>query len=710
MTIISQKSLAFIDLQTIMNYGKSILCDDSVVDSSNLILSSQGFEPDTFTITDRLGGNCKYLSDGDLQGSKWLEDVFSNEIDKLISERIVYLNFEKDELLAHCLREFQTFLILIQKDSSLPSTIYNQEFPDIVRKFISYVLFHDPNVQLDTHKSFNRLAWELIPSFIESNINNIKDLKMLLSYSIASGLIGLDLKGGAAAASNFSAIQIPLQPVLNKETSLIHRYLLEKIKYIANNGLLIDHWDPFYNDVVLHPCNLVWILDDCIESFFDLSLIQGLLLLNSQLTISIIPKKGKNGNDMSYDDVVQALCLPIYKDLKNAFDRRQLFVSSYGPNMGTVNIRKLSSEVVSLINNSDCVFVKGCRAHEMIQGGINKRSYTAYVLARDFSESETGFNAKNSSLLFFKNEIGEYSYWGFKGRAKRQKQLPDGRIIKICYSTLEEHERRKQVSEPKEVLVELKRLLDFQEAIKADGYSSGLLQEISPLVENLVQSTQNNYNFSASEYRNLRKDEPHEMDKGFFSHLLSLAHQRMSNEELGENGIFQLLDIGTGPGRDLRYFTRFPEVSAIGIDNCDEFISILKKLAANHEIPQDTFFKMDMRDLHKFNDSSFDIVRHNATLLHLPMIMPGAGADLAVQESYRVLREHGLLFILVKKGEGMGIVDTREGLGGRFFQFYDEESLTALIVRNNFRLVDLQKAVENRPSGPVTWLAAYCEK
>jgi hypothetical protein len=129
--------------------------------------------------------------------------------------------------------------------------------------------------------------------------------------------------------------------------------------------------------------------------------------------------------------------------------------------MGTVNIRKLSREVVHEVETADIVYVKGCRAHEMLQGGINSVTYTSFVVTREFTESETGLDARRAPIVFFRSNPGEYAFWGFKGRGERNKIFPDGRRIGVCYSTTEEHWLRKKTDDSTVLVAELEKLLSL---------------------------------------------------------------------------------------------------------------------------------------------------------------------------------------------------------------------------------------------------------
>lgn len=106
----------------------------------------------------------------------------------------------------------------------------------------------------------------------------------------------------------------------------------------------------------------------------------------------------------------------------------------------------------------------------MFQGGIQKPCYTAYVLAREFNESESGFDARLGPLLFFQTEPSEYAFWGFKGRAIRRMMFDDGREIAASFSTIREHEHRKRLMDLGEILREMQMLLKMQRLMASYGY------------------------------------------------------------------------------------------------------------------------------------------------------------------------------------------------------------------------------------------------
>ena len=114
-----------------------------------------------------------------------------------------------------------------------------------------------------------------------------------------------------------------------------------------------------------------------------------------------------------------------------------------------------------------------------------------------------------------------------------------------------------------------------------------------------------------------------------------------------------------------------------------------------------------------FDDESFDIVRHNATLVHMPIIGPEYGADKAICESNRVLKTEGLLYISLKIGNSNGIcsIDTNEGLGERIYQLYRKEDVEKLMKENSFKIIDTESIIEKRSENQeIEWFNVLAQK
>lgn len=224
------------------------------------------------------------------------------------------------------------------------------------------------------------------------------------------------------------------------------------------------------------------------------------------------------------------------------------------------------------------------------------------------------------------------------------------------------------------------------------------------LAGRLIDLTVATYDRGASKYTEIRWTEPHEMDKQLWRKLLA-HHESASGSEQPS-----LLDVATGNGRDLDYAQNVLRMNAVGIEKCSAFVQMIEEKIADGVLTSGSVLECDMRDLSTFADHSFDIVRQNASLLHLPVIAMGTMADLAVAESQRVLKLGGLLFVMTKEGKGLQFLDTEEGLGGRFFQFYTFGSLASLLERNGFRIREMAREVEIRGTKQIPWLYAIAEK
>lgn len=234
--------------------------------------------------------------------------------------------------------------------------------------------------------------------------------------------------------------------------------------------------------------------------------------------------------------------------------------------------------------------------------------------------------------------------------------------------------------------------------------TNNLLLIANELAETLIEITKNTYNKQSEKYAEVRTLELLDFDKKVWNKLLSYIDEYLSDDYKN----LKLLDVATGHGRDLKYSLELG-FNAIGVDNSEGFIHGLEKLGDNNLIPKNSFVKADMRNL-PFEDNSFNVVRHQASLLHMPIIGKGYTVDKAIAESYRVLKENGLLYILIKKGEGIQYVDTNEGLGGRIFQFYDDNTIKKLVERNGLKTISISNEIENRKGKNIDWIMIIAQK
>ena len=222
------------------------------------------------------------------------------------------------------------------------------------------------------------------------------------------------------------------------------------------------------------------------------------------------------------------------------------------------------------------------------------------------------------------------------------------------------------------------------------------------VAEKIVAATRDTYNKSSAEYQTARNNAMRQSEIDMWNKTLEYVN-------FPRNEI-RCLDVGAGFGKDMYYGNNILNIKTYGIDNADSFIDILNKRATDGDFDASLICKSDMRDIRCFPDSFFHIVRSNASLLHLPLISKGYMADLAVAEFYRLLKPNGVIYFLLKYGDGLEIVDTNENLGGRFYQFYNEATISELLNRNGFDICFLNIERRSRLDYFIDWLNVIAKK
>lgn len=254
--------------------------------------------------------------------------------------------------------------------------------------------------------------------------------------------------------------------------------------------------------------------------------------------------------------------------------------------------------------------------------------------------------------------------------------------------------------------------MDIQEKIerfnnlqKKSNLTNSEQKEFNNLAQEFLEITKQNYNKIAMKYSSVNETRMLTAIIDMYDKLFQKA------EEILKKAIKEMsvLDVGTGPGKDIKYINSKGIKKVVGLDNSDGFIKILKELQEKEEIPENSFVKGDMLNL-PFADETFEIVRQNASLLHIPITTKGEMLDKALQESYRVLKENGILFVSVKKGEGVQFIDTKDGVGGRIFQMHTIGSITKVLEENRFEILDIIEIEEQRYENKIDWINVIAKK
>ena len=107
---------------------------------------------------------------------------------------------------------------------------------------------------------------------------------------------------------------------------------------------------------------------------------------------------------------------------------------------------------------ADFVVTKGCRIHEMIQGGLNQRVFSSYIITRELSQLVTGISPEKTPILLLYAEPGEYLFWGTK-QGNTNNCFSNNKICKReCCSTLRDHEYRKALTDADAITAEYNNL------------------------------------------------------------------------------------------------------------------------------------------------------------------------------------------------------------------------------------------------------------
>jgi SAM-dependent methyltransferase len=156
---------------------------------------------------------------------------------------------------------------------------------------------------------------------------------------------------------------------------------------------------------------------------------------------------------------------------------------------------------------------------------------------------------------------------------------------------------------------------------------------------------------------------------------------------------FTLLDLGCGPGRDLKALADRGHL-AIGLDGAARFTA-MARAHSGCEVWQQDFLELDLPN------AQFDGIFANATLFHVPN-----------QELLRVLRElratlkpRGVLFTSNPRG------DNKEGWNqGRYGTFHDWDAWQKYVSAAGFVELDHYYRPSGRPRNQQPWLASVWRK
>lgn len=152
---------------------------------------------------------------------------------------------------------------------------------------------------------------------------------------------------------------------------------------------------------------------------------------------------------------------------------------------------------------------------------------------------------------------------------------------------------------------------------------------------------------------------------------------------------FTILDLGCGPGRDLKVFTNLGHI-AIGLDGAARFVT-MARADSGCEVWYQDFTALNLPE------NRFDGIFANASLFHVP------SSDLprVLQQLHTTLKPHGVLFSSNPRG------DNREGWNaGRYGAYHDLETWRQHMANAKFIELEHYYRPPGLPREQQPWLAS----
>lgn len=163
-------------------------------------------------------------------------------------------------------------------------------------------------------------------------------------------------------------------------------------------------------------------------------------------------------------------------------------------------------------------------------------------------------------------------------------------------------------------------------------------------------------------------------------------------EALPPKKLYDVLDFGCGPGRDLRAFSQLGH-RAVGLEGCPSFC----RMAREHsgcEVWQQDFLKLNLPA------EGFDGIFANATLFHVP----SQELPRVLRELWTALRPEGILFSSNPRGQAEG------WQGDRYGNFMEFDDYRSYLEAAGFAILHHYYRPAGKPRNEQPWLAVVSRK
>lgn len=158
-------------------------------------------------------------------------------------------------------------------------------------------------------------------------------------------------------------------------------------------------------------------------------------------------------------------------------------------------------------------------------------------------------------------------------------------------------------------------------------------------------------------------------------------------------GPHTILDLGCGPGRDLKTFSTLGH-RAIGVDGSERFVAMARDYSGC-EVWQQDFLHLELPP------STFDGIFANAVLFHVP----SAELPQVLRQLFGTLKPGGVLFSSNPRG------DNQEGWNGaRYGSYYDYPTWERFLLAAGFTALHHYYRPPGLPRAQQPWLASVWKK
>jgi len=297
----------------------------------------------------------------------------------------------------------------------LHEAIPQQLYEDIFIRMVT--LISEEGVQgktINFYKEFNAICHRISLALIDKLENHgiigteMHQISKTIQLAVLAGYVGINLKSSASAASTLlNRNFVPLKESWVQKIEAVNVVPANEIMEVVDNLLAVSHkpegqfglesLQKYHEEVIQAGVAtlLVFFCDDYMESVIDIKRFEVMLDANPHLTVLFIPRNGRYGNDIAYEDMDVILREPQFSNLQNHLSSRRFNISPHGPKSGCIDLRyigrNLIAEIDTLAEGKRVVIeTKGCRNFEMLQGNLQVPWYAGFNCNRALSVRTVG--------------------------------------------------------------------------------------------------------------------------------------------------------------------------------------------------------------------------------------------------------------------------------------------------------------------------------